>query len=142
MVAGNVDNFPKRLTKSSRMECNAAVGNDRQSVTFDGKIVIQEADEVAGTEETSTGFSFALESQDEHRLSFNATAEDAHSADLGTNYMSMTYHSDHDEEIYGMGLQYSEWNFKGKQVPLISTEAGVGRGLQPLTAFMNKFEHG
>jgi hypothetical protein len=25
------------------------------------------------------------------------------------------------------------WNFKGKDVPLVSTEGGVGRGLQPLT---------
>lgn len=41
-----------------------------------------------------------------------------------------------------MGLQYSEWNFKGKSIPLISTEAGVGRGLEPLTAVMNKAMHG
>lgn len=50
----------------------------------------------------------------------------------------MTYGSTVDEEIYGMGLQYSEWDFKGKSVPLISTEAGVGRGLQPITLAMNE----
>lgn len=32
-----------------------------------------------------------------------------------------------------MGLQYTVWNFKGKDVPLVSTEGGVGRGLEPLT---------
>ena len=37
-----------------------------------------------------------------------------------------------------MGLQYSEWNFKGKTVPLISDEAGVGRGIQPITFVQNK----
>jgi sulfoquinovosidase len=36
-----------------------------------------------------------------------------------------------------MGLQPTEWNFKGKQVPLIVDEGGVGRGLQPLTREMN-----
>ena len=54
----------------------------------------------------------------------------------------MTYSSPVDEEIYGMGLQYSEWDFKGKSVPLISEEAGVGRGLQPLTIAMNEFMGG
>ena len=113
MKAGNVGNFPQRQTKSSRMECNAATSQDRSSVSFDGKVIIQEADKATGTEQTSTSFSFSLESRDEHRLSFNASAEDAYSADLGTNYISMTYNSDVDEEIYGMGLQYSQWDFKG-----------------------------
>ena len=62
-------------------------------------------------------------------MGFQAQAEDAFSADKDTNYFSMLYHSAFDEEIYGMGLQYSEWDFKGKSIPLISTEAGVGRGL-------------
>ena len=54
----------------------------------------------------------------------------------------MTYGSHIDEEIYGMGLQYSEWDFKGKSVPLISEEAGVGRGLEPITSLMNEFMGG
>ena len=54
----------------------------------------------------------------------------------------MTYGSHIDEEIYGMGLQYSEWDFKGKSVPLISEEAGVGRGLEPITAAMNELMGG
>lgn len=41
----------------------------------------------------------------------------------------MSYASDTDEEIYGMGLQYTVWDFKGRSVPLISAEGGVGRGL-------------
>jgi len=71
-------------------------------------------------------------------MTFNAQVADAHNADMGTNYVSMTYGSPVDEEIYGMGLQYTEWDFKGKSVPLISEEAGVGRGLQPITVEMNK----
>lgn len=45
----------------------------------------------------------------------------------------MNYNSDDDEEIYGLGLQYSIWNFKGRKVPIITSEGGIGRGLQPLT---------
>ena len=36
-----------------------------------------------------------------------------------------------------MGLEYTTWNFKGHSVPLISDEAGVGRGLEPLTSLLN-----
>ena len=56
--------------------------------------------------------------------------------------MALNFDSPVDEEIYGMGLQYSVWDFKGHQVPLISDEAGVGRGVQPLTLVMNEFEDG
>ena len=37
-----------------------------------------------------------------------------------------------------MGLQYTEWNFKNKSVPIIVSEGGVGRGLQPITRKMNQ----
>jgi len=49
----------------------------------------------------------------------------------------MSYASDTDEEIYGMGLQYTVWDFKGRSVPLISAEGGVGRGLQPISRIIN-----
>ncbi len=50
-----------------------------------------------------------------------------------TNFLALKFKSTIDEEIYGMGLQYSLWNFKGKQLHLVSAEGGVGRGLQPVT---------
>jgi len=54
----------------------------------------------------------------------------------------MKYHSPKDEEIYGLGLQYTEWDFKGKKAHIISSEGGVGRGLQPVTFVANNFEGG
>lgn len=39
-----------------------------------------------------------------------------------------------------MGLQYTVWNFKGLKVPVISSEGGVGRGLEPLTGYLNLFK--
>lgn len=32
-------------------------------------------------------------------------------------------------------------NHSGKKVPVFSSEKGTGRGLQPLTDFMNKYNH-
>ena len=116
------------------MNCgDAEVDNATGSFAFGGSIVLDEANGIA------TDFSMNFNSTDANRLSFTAQAKDAFSATNGTNFLSMTYNSPVDEEIYGMGLQYSEWDFKGKSVPLISTEAGVGRGLQPITAALNKF---
>ncbi len=40
-----------------------------------------------------------------------------------------------------MGLQYTVWNFKGLKVPVISSEGGVGRGLEPLTEVLNLFKN-
>lgn len=51
--------------------------------------------------------------------------------------MSLNYLSQENEEIYGMGLQYTDWNLKGREVPLISVEPGVGRGSEPLSTAVN-----
>jgi len=55
--------------------------------------------------------------------------------------MVLNYESDKDEEIYGLGLQYTQWNFKGQKVPIITSEAGVGRGEEPLTTLLNLYGH-
>ena len=48
---------------------------------------------------------------DSKRLEFNLkTPNDTPT----TNYFGMSFWSDEDEEIYGLGLQPSVWNFKGR----------------------------
>lgn len=49
------------------------------------------------------------------------------------DFMQLVFDSDSREKIYGLGLQYTETNFKGQKVHIISSEGGVGRGLAPLT---------
>jgi hypothetical protein len=51
--------------------------------------------------------------------------------------MQLIWDSSTNEKIYGLGLQYTETNFKGSTVHMISSEGGVGRGLQPLTDLLN-----
>ena len=57
------------------------------------------------------------------------------------DFIQVNFESNQDEEIYGMGLQYTVWNFKGLKVPVISSEGGVGRGLEPLTEVLNLFHN-
>jgi len=37
----------------------------------------------------------------------------------------------------GLGAQYTAWPLNGKKVPILLTEQGVGRGLEPITEVMN-----
>ncbi|EGD71989.1 hypothetical protein PTSG_00005 [Salpingoeca rosetta] len=41
------------------------------------------------------------------------------------------------DAVYGFGVQYSVWNMKGRVVPIIVSEQGVGRGLEPLTSLLD-----
>jgi hypothetical protein len=51
---------------------------------------------------------------DEYRMRFNASVAGANSTELDNNYVSMKFDSDWMEEFYGLGLQYTDWNMKGK----------------------------
>lgn len=53
------------------------------------------------------------------------------------NRLFFTHASAEDEQVLGFGTQYSAFNLKGKYVPILSTEQGIGRGLQPITAALN-----
>jgi len=81
---------------------------------------------------TSTGFTLGFEVESAAKMAISAKIEES-----AGNWFSLNFAADADEEIYGMGLQYTEWNFKNKSVPLIISEGGVGRGLQPITRELN-----
>ncbi len=53
------------------------------------------------------------------------------------NLSELVYASDPGERIYGFGEQFSILNMKGQQVPIISQEGGVGRGLPIVTDLTN-----
>ena len=55
---------------------------------------------------------------------------------------TLSFSSPDDERFHGFGHQYSAFNLRGKTVPILTTEQGVGRGLQPITAALNEFAHG
>ncbi|XP_004493399.1 uncharacterized protein [Cicer arietinum] len=53
------------------------------------------------------------------------------------NRVWLTYASDENERFYGFGEQFSYMNFKGKRVPILVQEQGIGRGDQPITLAAN-----
>lgn len=42
------------------------------------------------------------------------------------------------EKVWGLGVQYSFRDFKGKVVPIVVSEQGIGRGVQPLSSFLGE----
>ncbi|PKU87940.1 uncharacterized protein LOC110106019 isoform X1 [Dendrobium catenatum] len=53
------------------------------------------------------------------------------------NRVFITYSSERDEKFYGFGEQFSHMEFKGKRVPILVQEQGIGRGDQPITFAAN-----
>lgn len=41
------------------------------------------------------------------------------------------------ESFYGMGESFTYFNLKGKRIPIVVSEQGVGRGLEPITSYLN-----
>eukprot|EP01018_Ginkgo_biloba_P036644 Gb_08338 [translate_table: standard] len=53
------------------------------------------------------------------------------------NRIAITFSSQKDEKFYGFGEQFSYMDMKGKRVPILVQEQGLGRGDQPITAAAN-----
>ncbi|KAG6690960.1 hypothetical protein I3842_10G039800 [Carya illinoinensis] len=53
------------------------------------------------------------------------------------NRIYLTYSSEANERFYGFGEQFSHLDFKGKRVPILVQEQGIGRGDQPITFAAN-----
>jgi len=104
MTAGNIQKFPERQSKSALMVCDEVTQKNGDSeFNITGRIVIDEA-ETQGGEPKTTDFSLQFSAKDVHKIGFKAEAKEAYSEENGTNYLSMSYKSPVDEEIYGMGL--------------------------------------
>lgn len=75
------------------------------------------------------------------RLRFEAAAPDALRFELsvgggGVSAVELVAASDPDERFLGFGEQFTHLDLKGRRVPILVQEQGIGRGLQPVTALL------
>ena len=118
MTAGNVANFPQVTSTLSTTAIDCQMLEDYQlSIIYVGGMT-------QTVNSTNVPFIMAFDFKDNEAVSVQVDVDSAPGQWLSVNYASPS-----DEEIYGMGLQPTVWNFKGKSVPLIVDEGGVGRGL-------------
>ncbi len=52
--------------------------------------------------------------------------------------ITLVFPGEPNEKIFGAGTQLSRLNLKGETLPILTREPGIGRGVQPLTFFMNR----
>lgn len=64
------------------------------------------------------------------QLRFNAVTNDPR-----FNHLTLDYQTNSEEHFYGFGEQFSYLDLKGKQVPVLTQEQGIGRG-EPILSFL------
>jgi alpha-glucosidase len=96
----------------------------------------------------AAAYEFSLECDGDDRLAFVIDWDDEVPGVLragmqkrrrivGLNQLYFTYAMDPDERVYGLGEQFSSHNHRGRRVPVITGEQGIGRGLQPISWTFN-----
>ncbi len=60
---------------------------------------------------------------------------DSHEIEMNRTFL--TLESQRDEGFFGFGEQFTYFDLKGREVPLITQEQGIGRGAQPITLGAN-----
>lgn len=77
------------------------------------------------------GYRFSLSPASQSRLRFEVEVEG------DANRLCLTYASGPRERFFGFGEQFTHLDMKGRRVPVLIGEQGVGRGAQPVTLLMN-----
>ncbi|XOV86448.1 MAG: TIM-barrel domain-containing protein [Pseudomonadota bacterium] len=81
---------------------------------------------------SSVNYTMAVQVASEQEVCFRVTVESEK-----VNRVWMRFGSPAQEYIFGLGEQFSFQNLKGHRVPLYVMEKGIGRGLEPLTSFID-----
>ena len=58
------------------------------------------------------------------------------------NRVFLNYWCDHDESFHGFGESFTNFNMVGRRIPILVSEQGVGRGVQPITDYLNSGTEG
>jgi len=90
-------------------------------------------------------YEFTLASDGDDRLAFEINWDDrvpgvlraSRRRIVGLNQLEFVYAMDPDERVYGLGEQFSSFDHRGRKVPIITGEQGIGRGRQPMSFALN-----
>jgi alpha-glucosidase len=120
--------FSDQINHSCTDQTIDAITQQANSVILQGRLTCPGREPVLYT----LTFSAVAENQLRFALSFN---------DPTINRSYLTYASDSDEHFFGFGEQFTYFDLKGQRVPIWSSEQGIGRGEQPLTALVDLAAH-
>jgi alpha-glucosidase (family GH31 glycosyl hydrolase) len=110
-------------------------------IKYDGKVL-----ELIGEFGDNCGVSFSVQfsARSGSRLGFEVKLTPEYPAtDVNAVWRAvLVYESSFFESFYGFGEQYTVFNMKGRRLPVISQEQGIGRGEEPLTTVINQLNPG
>ena len=92
-----------------------------------------------GEDACNVDFEFVLAPSGKEQLRFELTLD---SEKTTFNRIYLRYASSPDERFYGFGAQFSYLNMKGRTLPILTQEQGIGRGSEPLTSAINTIRPG
>ena len=103
----------------------------------DGALVIRGTLSGAGRQ---TGYRMIFTSTSVNQVRFQVRLDSSQSASF--NRLNLRFASAADEHVFGLGQQLTFLDQKGRQVPILVQEHGVGRGLPVFTQLVDLTEHG
>jgi alpha-glucosidase len=99
--------------------------------------VVTVSGDISGGDNCSSAYTLRFEQEQYGHLKYSIDF-----ANINVNYSELAYSSTSDERFHGFGEQFSVLNLKGKTVPVLSEEGGVGRGHTPITQLVNTGSNG
>lgn len=116
---------------------------DRREVVFQNQHITgieQDGDSVRVSGRVSSGrrtaeYTLTFHPEAEHTLVFTLSVSAAD--DPPCNRALLAWTSDAQERFFGFGEQFTHFDLKGRRVPILVREQGIGRGLQPVTFLAN-----
>ncbi|MBI3396634.1 MAG: alpha-glucosidase [Spirochaetia bacterium] len=84
------------------------------------------------TDKSAAAYSMTFEADGDRQLKFDLSVTDP-----SRNRVYLTLESSRDEAFFGFGEQYTYFDLKGRLVPILVQEQGIGRGAEPITTGAN-----
>jgi alpha-glucosidase len=101
-------------------------------------------DDVTQTDNILNIFGYLSSSYNDNRISYNMSLTGTNDNQIKlsislnsynqSDVMYLSYYCEQDEQFFGFGEQYSNFNLQNKRVPIVVSEQGVGRGIEPLSS--------
>jgi len=85
-----------------------------------------------GAEHACLPYKMEFETHGAKQLGFNVQVDDEQ-----VNRTFLYTHSEPDEAVWGFGEQFSAVDFKGRKLSTLVTEKGFGRGMEPVTSYLD-----
>jgi hypothetical protein len=123
-------------TQQDLVDETTEVKEDQEMLQITGKLFLDDLLEVEYL------LSFTLSTESTNQLSFLAKLTSPTTLSSDFNRLYLSYQTNSEETFHGFGESFTNFNLKGRRIPILVSEQGVGRGLQPITDDLNNGTEG